>query len=35
LKGSNVWVEYDGISNHKKLLDSNPNFEESRRCQSR
>ena len=28
LKGSNVWIEYDGISNHKKLLDSNANFEE-------
>jgi hypothetical protein len=28
LKDSNVWVEYDGISNHKKLLDSNANFEE-------
>jgi hypothetical protein len=28
LKGSAVWVEYDGISNHKKLLDSNANFEE-------
>jgi hypothetical protein len=28
LKGSNVWVEYNGISNHKKLLDSNANFEE-------
>jgi hypothetical protein len=28
LKGSNVWVEYDGLSNHKKLLDSNGNFEE-------
>jgi hypothetical protein len=28
LKGSNVWVEYHGISNHKKLLDSNANFEE-------
>jgi len=28
LKGSNVWVEYEGISNHKKLLDSNANFEE-------
>jgi hypothetical protein len=28
LKGSNVWVEYDGISNHKKLLDSNANLEE-------
>ena len=28
LNKSNVWVEYDGISNHKKLLDSNANFEE-------
>jgi hypothetical protein len=31
LDGSNNpkdWVEYDGISNHKKLLDSNANFEE-------
>jgi hypothetical protein len=28
LKGSHVWIEYDGISNHKKLLDSNANFEE-------
>ena len=28
LQGSNVWVEYNGISNHKKLLDSNANFEE-------
>ncbi|HZD75584.1 MAG TPA: hypothetical protein VE218_01175 [Acidobacteriaceae bacterium] len=28
LDGSNTWVEYDGISNHKKLLDSNANFEE-------
>jgi hypothetical protein len=28
LQGSNVWVEYDGVSNHKKLLDSNANFEE-------
>jgi hypothetical protein len=28
LKGSNVWVEYNGISNHHKLLDSNANFEE-------
>jgi hypothetical protein len=28
LKGSDVWVEYNGISNHKKLLDSNDNFEE-------
>ena len=27
LNNSNVWVEYDGISNHKKLLDSNANFE--------
>ena len=26
--GSTAWVEYDGISNHKKLLDSNANFEE-------
>lgn len=26
LNNSNVWVEYDGISNHKKLLDSNANF---------
>jgi len=25
---SNNWVEYDGISNHKKLLDTNANFEE-------
>jgi hypothetical protein len=25
---SNVWVEYDGISNHKKILNSNSNFEE-------
>jgi hypothetical protein len=23
-----VWVEYDGISNHKKLLDTNANFEQ-------
>lgn len=23
-----VWVEYDGISNHKKLLDTNGNFEQ-------
>ncbi len=23
-----MWVEYDGISNHHKLLDSNANFEE-------
>lgn len=28
LNGSNTWIEYDGISNHKKLLDSNANFEE-------
>jgi len=28
LAGANDWVEYDGISNHKKLLDSNANFEE-------
>lgn len=28
LVGSNKWVEYDGISNHKKLLDTNANFEE-------
>jgi hypothetical protein len=28
LVGSNKWVEYDGISNHKKILDSNSNFEE-------
>ena len=28
LNNSNIWVEYDGISNHKKLLDSNANFEE-------
>jgi hypothetical protein len=28
LNKSNVWVEYDGISHHKKLLDSNANFEE-------
>ncbi len=28
LVGSKEWVEYDGISNHKKLLDSNANFEE-------
>jgi hypothetical protein len=28
LNGSNDWVEYEGISNHKKLLDSNANFEE-------
>jgi len=28
LNNSDTWVEYDGISNHKKLLDSNANFEE-------
>jgi hypothetical protein len=28
LVGSNKWIEYDGISNHKKLLDSNGNFEQ-------
>src|SRR6266702_6420369 len=28
LVGSTHWIEYDGISNHKKLLDSNANFEE-------
>ncbi len=28
LVGSNNWIEYNGISNHKKLLDSNANFEE-------
>jgi hypothetical protein len=28
LVGSTEWVEYDGISNHKKLLSSNSNFEE-------
>jgi hypothetical protein len=28
LVGSTKWIEYDGISNHKKLLDSNANFEE-------
>jgi hypothetical protein len=28
LVGSNTWDVYDGISNHKKLLDSNANFEE-------
>jgi hypothetical protein len=28
LNGSNTWVDYNGISNHKKLLDSNANFEE-------
>jgi hypothetical protein len=28
LNNSNAWVEYDGISNHHKILDSNSNFEE-------
>ena len=28
LVGSNEWVEYDGISNHKKLFGSNANLEE-------
>jgi hypothetical protein len=28
LNGSNEWIEYDGISRHKKILDSNANFEE-------
>ena len=28
LTGSSNWVEYNGISNHKKLLDSNANFEQ-------
>jgi hypothetical protein len=28
LVGSTDWIEYDGISNHNKLLDSNANFEE-------
>ncbi|HTC48647.1 MAG TPA: hypothetical protein VK722_15080 [Candidatus Aquilonibacter sp.] len=28
LNNSNVWDEYDGISNHHKLLDSNANFEQ-------
>jgi len=28
LNGSRKWVVYDGISNHKKLLDSSANFEE-------
>jgi hypothetical protein len=27
LVGSNNWIEYSGISNHKKPLDSNANFE--------
>src|ERR1700692_2569292 len=28
LNNSDTWIEYEGISNHKKLLDSNANFEE-------
>jgi hypothetical protein len=28
LVGSSAWVVYDGISNHKKVLGSNANFEE-------
>jgi hypothetical protein len=28
LVGSNNWIEYNGSSNHKKLLDTNANFEE-------
>lgn len=28
LVGSTKWIEYDGISRHKKILDSNANFEE-------
>ena len=28
LAGSNAWLEYDGISRHKKILDSTANFEE-------
>ncbi|HST30994.1 MAG TPA: hypothetical protein VLK27_09185 [Chthoniobacterales bacterium] len=28
LVGSTTWVEYDGISNHHKLLNTNANFEE-------
>lgn len=28
LVGSNSWIEYEGISRHKKILDSNANFEE-------
>jgi hypothetical protein len=28
LAGSTEWIEYDGISRHKKILDSNANFEE-------
>ena len=28
LNNSNTWDEYDGISNHHKILDSNANFEQ-------
>jgi hypothetical protein len=28
LSGSTAWIEYDGISNHKKLFGSNANLEE-------
>ena len=28
LTGSNVWIEYDGVSKHKKLFGSNANLEE-------
>jgi len=28
LVGSHSWIEYDGISNHHKILDSNSNFEQ-------
>ena len=28
LNGSTQWFEYDGISNHKKVLDTSANFEE-------
>jgi len=28
LVGSTAWIEYEGISRHKKILDSNANFEE-------
>src|SRR6516162_3070883 len=29
LNNSNVWVEYDGISNHHKILNKNPNLKAS------
>ena len=28
LVGTTAWIDYDGISNHRKILDSNANFEE-------